>query len=230
MYEENDIKQLLCITEHQLNSFWKTDFNSFANIAVLAECAYKNTLKCLSSSANIYFELNGFSPYNSVHYALYLYYLGHEIGVNAESKDQIQLADKVYYLNKIMNCVDWYWAIDLPEHFFVEHPIGTVLGRAKYGDYLFVYQGVTVGGNYHNGNLDYPYFSDYTVLYANATVLGNCKIGKNVVISANTYIINEVIPDNTIVFGTSPNLVLKPINERKRDEIFSTFWKKSSMD
>jgi serine O-acetyltransferase len=42
-------------------------------------------------------------------------------------------------------------------------------------------------------------------------VLGNCTIGDNVWISANTYIKDEDVPANTIVFGSSPNLVFKKL-------------------
>lgn len=48
---------------------------------------------------------------------MFLDYFSHEIGINAKCDEEIQLADKIYYLNKIMNGVDWYWAIELPKHF-----------------------------------------------------------------------------------------------------------------
>jgi len=46
-------------------------------------------------------------------------------------------------------------------------------------------------------------------------VLGDSHIGNNVVISAETYIINENIPDNSIVFGKSPNLIIKTKSEEE---------------
>lgn len=93
----------------------------------------------------------------------------------------------------------------------VEHPLGSVLGRAVYGDFLFLYQGVTIGGNVSLGEdaICYPVLGDYVLLYSNAKVLGNSHIGNNVIIAADASIINEDIPDNSIVFGRSPNLVIK---------------------
>ncbi len=93
----------------------------------------------------------------------------------------------------------------------VEHPLGSVLGRAQYGDYLYIYQGVTIGGNTKLGKdkLDYPIIGDNVIMYSNAKVLGNARIGNNVILSANTYVIAENIPDNSVVFGQSPNLVVK---------------------
>lgn len=53
------------------------------------------------------------------------------------------------------------------------------------------------------------------VLYAYIKVLGNTKIGNNVIISANSYLINEEIPDNCIVFGQIPNIVIKKKIKKK---------------
>lgn len=117
-----------------------------------------------------------------------------------------------------MHSVDWFYAVDLPVHFLCEHPLGCVLGRAVYGDYFFVYQGTTVGGNRRKGGIDYPIIGENVILFANATVLGRTLIGNNVVVSADTYIIDTEIPDNCLVFGRSPNLT---IVKKTEDEIKS---------
>lgn len=62
-------------------------------------------------------------------------------------------------------------------------------------------------------------------MYANATILGNTIIGNNVIISADTYLINEVIPDNSIVFGKSPNIVIKEKSENEIKDLTSNIWK-----
>lgn len=135
------------------------------------------------------------------------------------------IADQIYYLNKIMNSVDWYWEVDLPNHFTVVHPIGTILGRAQYGDYLCVYQGVTIGGNYKQEEIQYPSLGNYVTLYANASVLGNSKIGNQVIISANTFVKDESIQDNSIVFGSSPNLIVKSYAPEILKEYFKPIWR-----
>ena len=130
----------------------------------------------------------------------------------------------VYYLNKIMHANDWFYAVSLPCHFLCEHPLGSVLGRANYGDYLFVYQGTTVGGNRNKGKLYYPILGDNVILYANATVLGNTHIGNNVVISANSYLINETIPSNCVVFGSSPDIIIKKKSEEEIKTYTDHIW------
>ena len=124
-----------------------------------------------------------------------------------------------------MHSVDWYYEVKLPVHFMAEHPLGSVLGRAEYGDYLFVYQGTTVGGNRKDGKLYYPVLGNNILIYANSTILGNCHIGNNVIISAESYIINETIPDNCIVFGKSPDIVIKNKSEEEIKDMTSFIWK-----
>ena len=49
------------------------------------------------------------------------------------------ICDKIYFLNKILNSIDIYYEVSLPNIFLLIHPVGTVLGRANYSDYLIVY-------------------------------------------------------------------------------------------
>lgn len=150
-----------------------------------------------------------FSPYISTQWMIFLYRLSRRLFLLGKKNE----ADQVYYLNKIMHSIDWLYAVDLPPHFFCEHPHGSVLGRAKYGDFFFINQGVTVGGNYKNGICFYPKINENVTMFANATVLGNSIIGKNVIVAANTYLIDETIPDNCLVFGKSPEITINEKSE-----------------
>lgn len=158
----------------------------------------------------------------SVQWMIFLYRLSHEIFKNGGSTPKE--ADQIYYLNKIMHANDWFYAIDLPEHFLCEHPLESVLGRAKYGDYLFVWQGTTVGGNRRNGELKYPVLGDDIILYANSTVRGDAYISNKVVISADAYIINNEIPDNCIAFESFPNLKIKQKTEEEIKSYTQHIW------
>ena len=109
-----------------------------------------------------------------------------------------------------MNGVELFYEVDLPGHWSCEHPIGAVMGRAKYGDRFFFYQGCTVGGNPNReGTIKYPVIGNNVRMFSNSKILGNSYIGNNVIMSANSYCINESVPDDVIVFGQSPSLQLK---------------------
>ena len=215
-------EQLTNLVLHQLHSFW-VDIDE----QIIASCV-PNALEVIDQN---YYGLPNkrffdgkktvFSPYMSVQYMNFLYRLAHAI---YKKHGSVREADQIYYLNKIMHNNDWFYAIDLPVHFLCEHPLGSVLGRAKYGDYLFVYQGTTVGGNRKEGKLYYPVLGENVTLYANATVLGDTHIGNNVLIAADSYLLDETIPDNSIVFGKSPSITVKIKREREIKDYTNHIW------
>jgi len=162
---------------------------------------------CFQNVENKYFSDNGrvfFASYHSGQYLIYLYFYSQ---IFAGQKHQLK--DKFYYLNKILHSVDIYAEVELPAVFFFEHPLGLVLGRAKYGNNFFAMQGCTIGGN----KGVYPIIGDNVKMYSNSKILGKSRIGNNVWISANTYIKDEDVPSDTIVFGQSPNLIFKDIKK-----------------
>lgn len=46
-------------------------------------------------------------------------------------------------------------------------------------------------------------------MYSNTSILGDCHIGDNVIVDSGTLIKDENIPANSMVFGQSPNLIVK---------------------
>jgi serine O-acetyltransferase len=208
---------------HQLSNFW-TGLDEEA-VKRCVKPALEKIWICFDSSNNKYLRKNGelvFSPLHTVTWTLFLYRLSRELAVSGALRE----ADSVYYLNKIMNSVDWYHAIELPVYMMAEHPVGSILGRAKYGEYFSVLQGTTVGGNGYDpdGNPYYPTIGRCCTMYANSTMLGKCVIGDNVLISAGAYLINEVIPSNCIVFGKSPDIIVKERSPEEMKSRFSRAW------
>lgn len=222
MLVEDGRDNLYSIVNKQISSYWEI-YNKDAirnMIDVAIECMEQNMseLNCNCKYAHDAAGNVLFSPYNTVEYSIFLYYLSHNLYKNGQDKE----AGLVYYLNKIMNCVEWFYAIELPKHFWADHPIGSVLGRASYGDYFFVNQGVTVGGN-SIGVLDetYPQIGNNVHLCAGCSVIGNCNIGDNSVVAAGTFIRNQDVPSDSIVFGISPNIVIK---SRKDNSNIHPLW------
>ena len=187
------------------------------------ERALERTRKCFSMSKNKYYGGENFSisPYHSGQYSIFLWYLSNSVW--NIGKD-IELASIIYYLNKLLNSVDWYYEIQLPEIFGVEHPMGSVLGRAKYGNNLFIYQGTSIGGISKGSEILYPKIGEYVTLCANSTILGDCYIGNYVVLGAGATIKNQDIPDNSIVFGCSPNIIVKHRTKERMQELFLDKW------
>ncbi len=47
----------------------------------------------------------------------------------------------------------------------------------------------------------------------------------NVIVSANSFLINETIPSNCIVYGKSPNIVIKEKTEDEIKDMTKHIWK-----
>ena len=143
-----------------------------------------------------------FNPFRTNQYCAFLYLLSRAARADAENTD---LADKIYALNKALHAVDLLYDTELPESFVADHPLGTVLGRATYGNFFSFQQHNTIGNNYGR----YPVIGEHVTLLAGASVVGDCRIGDNCWIAAGTFVKDQDVPDNSIVFGRSPDLVVK---------------------
>lgn len=154
-----------------------------------------------------------FNHLNSDHYAMFLYLMANE----AYRHQYIPLAEKSFLLNKALHGIDAFYSIDLPDIFLFVHPVGTILGNARYQNYFVVYQNVTIGSDITGV---YPSFGQGTVLYAKSSVIGNCQLGSNVSVGAHAFIRNKIIPKNHLVVGLFPNEQVKP---HQQNNIFDFF-------
>ena len=216
-------KELCELVNKQLQNFWPVD--CFMDLRDVLPRVLDRMKKSFEQSCNKYIHKQDsvvFCVSHSVSYAIFLYLISNELyKCGKETK-----ASHVYYLNKIMHSVDWFYAIELPKVFMAEHPLGTVLGRAVYNDYFMIYQGCTVGGNRgKEGGLFYPSIGHHVTMFSNSTVLGNSHIGNYVVTSAGSYIKDTDIPDNSIVFGRSPELNIKRKTTEEIKRFFTPIWK-----
>jgi serine O-acetyltransferase len=156
---------------------------------------------CFDAIRLKYYADNRASYFNHLHgdhYSSFLYLMS-----NFLYKEGYEtLASKFFLLNKAMFGIDAYYGITLPDHFLFVHPLGTVLGNGVYNDFLVVYQSVTVGATTDG---IYPTFSGNNILYSNTSVIGDCKVGKNVTFSAESMVINQNINDSVTVLGKFPS-------------------------
>lgn len=162
---------------------------------------------CFSASTNKYYHREGhifFNPFHSGQWCIFLYFLSNSLF----HKNTIYsiTCDKIYYLNRMLNGVDLFYEVNLSDIFMLDHPLGSVIGRGTFGNHFSFSQGCTVGNN----KGIFPVIGQNVEMLANSTIIGNSNIGNNVIISANTYIKDQNIDANVIVFGLSPNLIIKP--------------------
>lgn len=161
---------------------------------------------CFANIDKKYFQLDGRPAFNHRHgdqYAMFLYLVSRcEFLARGDSP----LAEKLFALNKALHGIDVFYAVDLPPTFLFSHPVGTIVGNARYGDYFAVYQNCTVGST---GPDEYPTLGDGVVLYANATVLGRCDIGDDVTLGAGSFLVSTDVPARSLVVGHYPDHAIR---------------------
>jgi serine O-acetyltransferase len=161
---------------------------------------------CFKHTANRYYNQDGqtyFNPFHSGQYCIFLYFLSRTIFLN--DPDYRTLSDRVYFLNKALNAIDLFYEVELPDVFALDHPVGTVLGRAQYGKFFTFNQNNTVGEN----KGIYPRIGENVYMASGSKLIGDSTVGNNVMLSANSYVKDADIPSCSIVFGSSPHLIIK---------------------
>ncbi len=97
--------------------------------------------------------------------------------------------------------------------FFIDHGMGVVIGEtAEIGDYVTLFQGVTLGGTGKERGKRHPTLGNHVVVGAGAKILGGIKIGDNVKVGANSVVLKSVPPNSTVT-GV-PARIIKMEGER----------------
>ncbi|WP_144184689.1 LbetaH domain-containing protein [Elioraea rosea] len=178
---------------------------------VLAD-AERRMAHCIANVAIKRYET--FRPEHTAQYAIFLYFLSN----SAFRMGVLPLAEGAYALNKALHAVELFYEVELPAVFVCDHPLGSVMGRARYGERFSFAQGCTVG---NSGGI-YPVIGSNVAMCANATVLGRATVGDGAIIAAGTLVVDQDVPAGMIAFGRSPALVFKPVKPVTR-ALFSFF-------
>jgi serine O-acetyltransferase len=164
-----------------------------------------------------YFSSSGQATFSHLHtdqYAMFLYLAGRAAFVE---RGDTATAAKLYALNKALHAIDVFYEVELPQIFAFQHPVGTVLGRATYGDYFFVYQRCSVGSSLAT---DYPVIGSGVVMFGGSAIIGRSTIGANSWLSVGATVMDQEVPGNAAVFGRSPDLVIKPTRRNVVRDLF----------
>jgi serine O-acetyltransferase len=146
-----------------------------------------------------------FNVLQSSQHTTFLYFLANTIW---RRSGDTAAATRLFLMNKAFNGIDLFYEIAMPEVFYIGHSVGIVLAKATYGNFLVLYQGVTVGR--HKDQI--PEIGDRVVLYPNTAVAGRAVVEDDCVISQGTRVINKRAPKGSLVFaGEKPGeLVFRP--------------------
>lgn len=202
--------ELLSYTLRQIHTLFPDgeDYND-ANLHFSLNEALERIEYCFSKVDNKYFCNSQNVVFNHLHgdqYSMFLYFLSNTL---YRKEFNTTLCNKLFLLNKALFAVDAYYEVVLPDIFLFVHPLGTVLGRAQYSDYMIVYQRCNIGSNHDI----YPTLGTHLSLYPGSSILGKCTVGNNVKIAANALLMDKDIKDNTLYIGTPKEFQLSEKKE-----------------
>lgn len=84
--------------------------------------------------------------------------------------------------------------------FFIDHGMGVVIGEtSRIGDWVTLYQGVTLGGTGKQCGKRHPTLEDNVVIGVGASVLGDITIGQGARVGGGAVVIKDVPPYTTAI-------------------------------
>lgn len=203
---------------HQIESFYYGEVSDEdrKNIELAYPVVLEKLENCFLHVNNKYYRNNGEAQFDPLHVAQWTMFL-YEMASCLKKKfsGNVDMCDKIYGISKCFSSADLYYEIGMPDIYFFDHPQGSVMGRAQYADFFTFSQGCTVGNN----KGIYPKFGEHVSMMSGSKILGKCCIGDHVIMSANSYIIDQDVPSYSIVFGSSPNPVIHSITPKIFNEL-----------
>jgi serine O-acetyltransferase len=211
-----DLRGLTELASAQINCMFP-DGSPVAAAEMLPSAArsLKRLEHCFVHINNKYFFDGQQAVFDHLHgdqYAMWLYFLSNQSHLDGAAP---ATSKKLFLLNKALHGCDIFYEIALPSIFLLVHPLGTVLGRASYQDYLLVYQRVSIGSNRDI----YPQLGRYVTLRPGSSVLGQTRVGDHCSVAAESLLLDRDLPDHSLYIGNPRDC---SIHNR---QIIQTIWK-----
>jgi serine O-acetyltransferase len=106
----------------------------------------------------------------------------------------------ISHIARFLTGIEIHPGAKIGEGFFIDHGMGVVIGEtSEIGDYVTLYQGVTLGGTSLQKIKRHPTLGNNVVVGVGAKVIGAIKIGDNSRIGAGSVVIKSVPPNSTVV-------------------------------
>ncbi|WP_139996971.1 hypothetical protein [Paenibacillus paridis] len=134
-----------------------------------------------------------FSHLHSDQYSLFLWFLSNSVWREFED---IELASKLFNLNKTLNGVICMYDAEMPNIFLILHGGGVVLGKASYNDFFVCCQGCTVGAV----KGVYPVLGKGVAMAPQSTIVGNCIVGDHTTIGNQALLRNTNLSSGSLYY------------------------------
>ncbi len=192
-----DYPDFKAYVSRQLDHFFP-DSQSFPekDYANVFDLAVDRTAYCFQHVTLAAYHRNGETHLNHLHsdqYAVFLWFLANTVWRETQNA---AVANKLFCLNKALHGVSCMYDTNLPDIFLLLHAVGTVLGKAEYGDFFVAAHGCTVGA--HHGK--YPRIGKGVAMLTGSSIIGDCTVGSRVSLGINAVVYRKDIADDTVVY------------------------------
>lgn len=110
------------------------------------------------------------------------------------------LARIISQFSRFLTGIEIHPGAKIGKGLFIDHGMGVVIGETcEIGDYVTIYQGVTLGGTGKEKGKRHPTIEDHVLIASGAKVLGSIRIGRCSKIGAGSVVLREVPPNSTVV-------------------------------
>src|ERR671924_2073645 len=97
------------------------------------------------------------------------------------------------HISRFLTGVEIHPGARIGRGFFIDHGMGVVIGEtAEVGDWVTLYQGVTLGGTGKQRGKRHPTLEDYVTVGVSAVVLGAITVGEGAKIGGGAVVVKDV--------------------------------------
>ena len=121
----------------------------------------------------------------------------------------------VNHFSRFLTGIDIHPGATIGKYFFIDHGFTVIGETAEIGDWVTIYQCVTLGGtNPTNGEggKRHPTVRDYAIIGSGAQVIGPITVGERARIGANAVVTDDV-PEGATMVGMKARSTLVPAEE-----------------
>jgi serine O-acetyltransferase len=106
----------------------------------------------------------------------------------------------ISHISRFLTGIEIHLGARLGEGVFIDHGMGVVIGEtAEVGDYVTIYQGVTLGGTSLQKVKRHPTLGNHVVVGVGAHIIGAITIGDYTRIGAGSVVVKSAPPNATVV-------------------------------
>lgn len=170
--------------------------------------AHLDNVKDKDPAARTYLEV--LLLYPSVHAVGY-----HRVAHWLFKHKQYFLARFVSQWSRFMTGIEIHPGATIGKGFFIDHGMGVVIGETtEIGDYVTIYQGVTLGGTGKDTGKRHPTIGNHVTIGSGAKILGPIHIAAKSRVGANSVVLSDTVTNSTAV-GIPARLIEKKIEVPK---------------